>query len=351
MIRIIYPSGFLTQATLFPVIDVRSPGEFAQGHVPGAVSIPLFSDAERSMVGTLYVQSGKQDAIMKGLDLALPKVGFYLESVRKISPPGLILLHCWRGGLRSSLMAEVFNKAGYDVALLDGGYKAYRHAIRESLAREARIVVLGGNTGSGKTQLLQSIASHGEQVIDLEKLACHKGSVFGALGQPPQPTNEQFENELHVQWQKLDFLRPVWMEDESRMIGRVTLPDPVVEHLSQGLLIRVGLDSRVRIRRLVAEYACFESKLLAEAINRIGERLGGTRTKEALAALDEGNFETVAAIVLAYYDKAYQFSMTRRKNSAVLDLNIQGRDQEQDALRIIELYRKHDHHGTSLSRL
>jgi tRNA 2-selenouridine synthase len=340
MIRPIEPTSFVQQSTRFPVIDVRSPGEYCQGHVPGAVSIPLFDDAERAIVGTLYVQSGREDAILCGLDLALPKTGWYIDSLRETTPPGKILIYCWRGGLRSAMMAEVFSNAGYEVALLTGGYKAYRRFIREDLARPARIIVLGGFTGSGKTALLQAIAAKGEQVLDLEGLASHKGSVFGALGQPAQPTNEQFENNLHNRWAELDLSRIVWVEDESRMIGRVTLPDPLIEHIAGSMLIRAHLDIETRVNRLVTEYSTFDKLLLRDAIQKISERLGGAKTKEAITALENNQFEAVASIVLAYYDKAYLFSMDRRKNKNVHDILISGEDLEADAMRIIELSNK-----------
>ncbi len=336
MIRQIEPTNFLRYSAQIPVIDVRSPGEYSQGHVPGAISIPLFTDAERATVGTLYVQSGREEAILKGLDFALPKTGWYIGSLRKLVRPGKIILHCWRGGIRSTVMAEVFSKAGYEVLVLNGGYKAYRHAIRQELSGPVKFIVLGGFTGSGKTELLQAIARKGEQVVDLEELACHKGSVFGALGQPPQPTNEQFENELYARWSELDLSREIWIEDESRMIGRVTLPDPLIEQLTNSMLVKVELDQSIRIGRLVRDYAGFEKHLLREAILRIGERLGGTRTKEAFLALENDDFETVASIALAYYDKAYLFSINRRKNLNIRGIRISGTDLEADALQIID---------------
>jgi tRNA 2-selenouridine synthase len=349
MIRPIEPTNFLQQSTRFCVIDVRSPGEYTQGHIPGAINIPLFDDAERTIVGTFYVQSGREYAILKGLDIALPKTDRFIQSLRVVQTRGKVLLHCWRGGMRSEVMAEVFCKAGYDVELLKGGYKAYRKFIREGLARSGRIIVLGGFTGSGKTALLQAIASKGEQVVDLEKLACHKGSVFGALGQPAQPENEQFENNLYARWTELDTSRPVWLEDESRMIGRVTLPDPVIVHISSGILIRIEVDLSIRINRLVREYAGYDKKLLADAIIRIGERLGGARTKEATMALKNNQFETVAAIVLAYYDKAYLFSIERRKSENVHKIRISGEHMETDAAQIIDFAYKCLKYGTHIS--
>lgn len=349
MIRQIEPTNFLRDATQIPVIDVRSPGEYRQGHVPGAISIPLFTDAERAIVGTLYVQSGREEAILKGLDFALPKTGWYIGSLRKAVRPGQILLHCWRGGIRSTVMAEVFSKAGYEVLVLNGGYKAYRHAIRQGLSGAVKFIVLGGFTGSGKTELLQSIARKGEQVVDLEGIACHKGSVFGALGQQPQPTNEQFENEVYARWLELDLSRVVWIEDESRMIGRVTLPDPLIEQLTNSMLVKVELDESIRIGRLVRDYAGFEKQLLREAILRIGERLGGARTKEATLALENDDFETVASIALAYYDKAYLFSINRRKNRNIRDILISGTDLEADALQIIDFAYKCLENGPDIS--
>ena len=348
MILPIEPTSFTRQLNRYPVIDVRSPGEYIQGHIPGAVNIPLFDDRERAVIGTLYVQSDREDAVLKGLEFASPKTDWYIGSLRKVAQSGRVLLHCWRGGLRSASMAELFSKAGFEVALLTGGYKAYRRFIREGLAQPIRIIVLGGLTGSGKTGLLQTIASMGEQVVDLEGLACHKGSVFGALGQPDQPTNEQFENNLYARWSVLDLSRVVWIEDESRMIGRITLPDPVVEHIANGTLITVELDPVIRINRLVREYAGFEKQLLADAINRIGERLGGERTGKAMTALVNDRFGEVAAIVLAYYDKAYLFSMERRKNNNIHKIRVSGTDMEADASRIIDFANKCFKHGTDI---
>jgi tRNA 2-selenouridine synthase len=332
------PEKFLKLAGSKTVIDVRSPGEFAQGHIPGAISIPIFEDAERAAVGTLYVKRGRDEAIMKGLDVALPKTGIYLKTLGKIvSPPGEILLHCWRGGLRSSLMAEVYSKAGYTVSVLTGGYKAYRGFIREDIALTPQIVVLGGFTGSGKTDLLHAIAKTGEQVVDLEGLACHKGSAFGALGQPAQPTNEQFENDLYARLSALDRSRRIWVEDESRMIGKITLPDPVVSLLANGRLIRVELDMEIRIARLVKEYAQFDNQLLCDSINRIAARLGGEKAKEAITAIENSEYNRVARIVLTYYDKAYLFATGRRKNTGFLNIPITGGDHASNAARIIEL--------------
>lgn len=340
MIQRIDAARFLAQKRMHPVVDVRSPGEFRQGHLPGAHNIPLFTDGERAMVGSLYVKSGREDAIRKGMEIAVPKVPGFLVALRGISLPGDLYVHCWRGGMRSEQMAGVFSDAGYRVFLVEGGYKACRHEIRKELGRPARVLVLGGCTGSGKTGLLHAMRDLGEQVIDLEGLASHRGSAFGALGLPGQPSNEQFENDLSDQWSSLDFSRTLWMEDESRMIGRVTLPDPVVEQISSHPMIRVEMPLSRRIDRLVSEYAGYDAELLAASLKKIGDRLGGQRTKEALQALEEGRFAEMTAIVLAYYDKAYNFSIARRKCNRVTSIAIEGTDMHRDAEKIIETGRK-----------
>ena len=337
MITPISPADLFLHHGSLPVIDVRSPGEFRQGHIPGAVSIPLFTDAERAVIGTLYVQEGREQAILRGLDLALPATASYCKALQtEIGSSRSIVVHCWRGGLRSTLMSEVFSRAGAEVHLLTGGYKAYRHLVREELGRPADVIVLGGYTGSGKTDLLREIGRQGHQVIDLEALACHRGSAFGALGQPPQPTNEQFENDLHAAWSALDFSRPVWVEDESRMIGNVTLPEPVFDWISRGRLVQALVGFETRVDRLVREYAGFDPAGLAEALRRITVRLGGAHTQEALEALDRKDFHRVASIALAYYDKAYQHSIDRHSSRTVRTVTIDGNDLTADALRIVE---------------
>ncbi len=317
--------------------------------MPRAVNIPLFDDAERAVVGTLYKQSGREAAIRRGISIATPKIPHYLDLLKKATSGERILVHCWRGGMRSEHMAALFEAKGYDAGVLEGGYKAYRRYVRASLAEPARIIVVGGYTGTGKTELLKGIAALGIQVIDLEGLASHKGSAFGALGLPPQPTNEQFENDLYDCWRRFDLAKPVWIEDESRMIGRVTLPDPVVAMIETGTLIRVNVPKELRVKRLVSEYAGYDSNLLAEAVSRISERLGGARAAEAIRAINEGDFGSVADNVLTYYDKAYNFAIERRPLQEKIQVDLtDGVTTETPAL-IAGIIEKKPHHGTGLS--
>ena len=342
------PDAFLDQAQSFPVMDVRSPGEFAQGHIPRAVNIPLFNNEERAVIGTLYKHSGAQAAIAKGLEIASPKVPEYLSKATALTPSGPLLVHCWRGGMRSGRMAELLDSNGFRVTLLTGGYKAYRRYVREQLSRPGRFVVLGGYTGSGKTEVLKGISRLGSQVLDLERLASHKGSAFGGLGQGPQPTNEQFENDLFDVLRRFDRSRPVWLEDESRMIGNVTLPDPVVSMISTGMLVLLMVPKTSRIRRLVNEYARFDPTLLASAVERISERLGRPRTREALDCIERGDLSLVADNVLTYYDKAYQHALDRRPEQPRISFEITEEPDDQTLLNLVSLVSEKMNHGNHL---
>ncbi|MEI7490095.1 MAG: tRNA 2-selenouridine(34) synthase MnmH [Bacteroidota bacterium] len=328
-------------------VDVRSPGEFLSGHIPAAVNISLFADDERTLIGTLYHKQGREQAILKGLGIALPKVFHYLDELKKKARSDNVAIYCWRGGMRSEMMSEVFSRAGYHVTLLEGGYKAYRHYIRESFGRKAKIVVLGGYTGCGKTDILKELSGLGEQVIDLEYLASHKGSVFGALGQGPQPGNEQFENDLYRIWADMDFRRRIWMEDESRSIGKVALPPPVYDQISNGRLIEVVLNKDQRISRLVSEYAGYDKDLLADALSRIREGLGADRYNLAMKALSESDFRRVAGTVLEYYDKAYRKAIEKRPNKDIISLKLKGSSPAAQAKAILAVLKKSKDDGLS----
>ncbi len=306
-------SDFLQKAETRPVVDVRSPGEFAQGHIPGAVNIPLFSNEERAQVGTTYKQVSQDEALLLGLELVGPKMADFVRQSKVLAPEKEILVHCWRGGMRSGSFGWLLEIAGMRVSTLVGGYKAFRNEVLVGLGVPQNIVILGGKTGSGKTEILHKLRELGEQVIDLEGLAHHKGSSYGAIGQLPQPSSEHFENELYTQWRQLDPTRRVWIEDESRSVGRCLLPDATWTQMRNAPLVVVDVDKKVRIERLVREYACFELNLLYEATDRIQKRLGGQHHKAAIAALDQKDFATVADITLTYYDKAYQHGIGSRR--------------------------------------
>ncbi|MBI4646708.1 MAG: tRNA 2-selenouridine(34) synthase MnmH [Bacteroidia bacterium] len=310
--------NFLRLSDSLPVIDVRSPCEYGKGHIPGAYNIPLFSDAERSQIGTIYRQTGTTEAMMEGLKIAGIKLSDYISQITGIAGNREAIIYCWRGGMRSQSMAWLFNQSGIRAMTLSGGYKAYRQYIRQSFNKKARLIVLGGLTGSGKTEILKEIRKQGHQIIDLESLAHHKGSVFGALGQPPQPANEQFENNLFDHWRKLDFTKPVWIEDESRMLGSIQIPDALFSQIpTNQLVVEAIVDKKERIERLVKEYSVFDSSLLTEAIMKIRKRIGGQNVKLCLEALKKKDYHTFADYTLRYYDKLYKGSLQRRNPQTI----------------------------------
>lgn len=310
--EILTPEQFLHMAESLPVIDVRSPGEFRQGHIPGAYNIPIFDNEERARVGTTYVKIGKEPAIELGKSIAGKKTEYYLEMVREVTQGTQMLLHCWRGGMRSAKIAQFYAENGYKVYLLESGYKAYRRYIRKQFSVPQQLFLIGGYTGSGKTAILNEIKRVGNQVIDLEALASHKGSNFGHLGQHSQPTTEQFENDLYALWAKLDATKPLWLEHESMSIGNVFLPETFREAMLAGVLFFIDVPRIDRIQRLIDEYACFPKPDLQLVLEHLSIFMGSFQAHEAMRALQGNDFEKVAAITLAYYDKLYENSLLRR---------------------------------------
>lgn len=323
----------------FPLIDVRSPLEFTQGHIPGALNIPLFSNEERAEVGTLYQKAGKDAAFLRGLDIVGPKMSGYVKKLRVLCQhrPDELVLYCWRGGMRSNSMAWLLSTAGFQVHLLSGGYKSYRAYIRAESGNGSPIIVLGGMTGSGKTEVLQNLRQMGEQVIDLEMLASNKGSVFGYLGQPLQPTNEQFENNLSDEWFKLDSTRPVWLEDESRSIGAVGLPGPFFDKMKHHPMVLLNVPVELRVERLVKEYTGFDKSLLADALVKIAQPLGGKDFAEAGSAVSEGLFAPAINLVLVYYDKMYRKALLKFTHRTILEVETDTGDARQNAESVLKM--------------
>lgn len=337
MVQQLSVTEFLEKARSLPVIDVRSPGEYEHAHIPGAVSIPLFDNEERALVGTKYKQAGKDAAVLLGLDLVGPKLARFVKQARKLNPQQKeVLVHCWRGGMRSGSFAWLLDTAGLTASTLIGGYKAYRNAVLESFAEPRTLLILGGKTGSGKTDILKELARQGEQVIDLEGLAHHKGSSYGSIGQPAQPSNEQFENLVYTQWRELDPNRRIWLEDESRNVGACFIPLTLWHQMRTAPVAFVDMPKPVRICRLVNEYAGIDHGLLVAATERIRKRLGGKVTNDALLALANHDYATVADLTLAYYDKAYLHGLSERDSSTVHPFNIEDDNPVQTAKQLIE---------------
>ena len=303
---------FISLSARFPIIDVRAPGEFKQGHIPGAINIPLFDDKERKVVGTAYKQVNKEAAMYAGLEFAGKKlVGLAKKGERAAGNKKTLLVHCWRGGMRSKSMVWLFETIGLSCYLLEGGYKSYRSHVREVLAAPLKLLVIGGRTGSGKTAILHELSKQGEQVIDLEGLAHHKGSAFGSLGEEDQPSTEQFENKLWKEISVLDPERVSWIEDESRNVGKCVVPGELYTRMRESEIVFLDMARELRAKNLVADYAKYEQEALRACVLKIEKRLGGDRTRDALEAIDRKDYYQTAMITLHYYDKAYMYSLAK----------------------------------------
>lgn len=304
-------SIFLHQDTHIPIIDVRAPSEFEAGHIPGAYSIPLFSDEERAAVGTTYKQKGQQEAILLGLQIVGPKMHDLALQAQKYAVDGQLKVHCWRGGMRSQSMAWLFETTGLRCFLLEGGYKAYRQQALDTFAEIEALHVIHGPTGSGKTAILAALDKLGEQVIDLEALAHHKGSAFGWIGMGAQPSTEQFQNDLYQAISHLDPMRRIWVEGESKAIGKVYLPEVFWNKMQMGHAMVIDVPKHIRVERLVADYGVAPKEDLAESIRRISRKFGGNRVKDALQYLEQGDLAAVADMLLSYYDKTYAYAISQ----------------------------------------
>ena len=292
------------------MLDVRTPAEFAAGHLPGARNLPLFSNEERAEVGIAYARRGRQDAVRLGLAMVGPRLtelaGHLLEAA---GGGGGLLVHCWRGGMRSESVAWLAATLGLRVATLARGYKAFRRKVLETFEQDREIRTVAGLTGTGKTAVLHALAARGAQVIDLEALACHKGSAFGDLGELPQPTQEQFENDLAAALLALDPARPVWLEDESQTVGKRVVPRALWDRKRDSRFAVIELPDNERIHRLGEDYAHFPPAELERRIEGIRRRLGGDRTNQALAALRAGDVANACRLLLTYYDRTYGDSL------------------------------------------
>lgn len=335
-------TNFLLSTTTRTVLDVRTPAEFDKGHIPNAKNLPLFSDEERAEIGTLYKQVSPEKAFLRGLDLAGAKMSWYVREAFRLAPERKVAIHCWRGGKRSASLATLLSFSGFDILVLEGGYKAYRnHLLEQFSQRQTRFLVVGGKTGSGKTEVLRHLARLGEQVIDLEALAHHKGSAFGALGEAPQPTVEQFENELFQQFDQLNPGRRVWVENESRSIGKVFIPQGFWDQMKSGPLFQLEVDFHERIERLIQDYAAFSKEELEHSLQKIERRMGSQHTKEALDAFSNNDLRTATAIALRYYDKTYMHATGKGNFSKIIEIPVEKMDCLEAATQLISLANEH----------
>jgi len=311
---------FVNLSLIHPVFDVRSEAEFSHAHIPGAHNLPLFNNEERAVVGTIYKQQSRELAIKKGLEYFGPKmkdmVVFVEEAITKLNPENkTVLVHCWRGGMRSAGVAWLLDLYGFKVYTLVGGYKAFRNWVLSRFDQKVTFRILGGYTGSGKTIVLSALKEKGAPVIDLEGLAGHKGSAFGNIGLPKQPSQEMFENKFAVEIHKNTTVlseKEIWLEDESQRIGTVNIPQILWNHIRTCPVYFLDIPFEERLNYLVETYGKLDPIELGEAIKRIQKRLGGLETKLALQYLGEGNLKDCFSILLKYYDKQYSKGLENR---------------------------------------
>ena len=318
----------------WPVIDVRSPSAFNKGHIPTAYNIPIFKDTERAEIGRIYKQINKEEAVKKGLEFIGPRLRSVAEEAKSLNSDNM-LAYCWRGGMRSNSFSWLLSTLDVNVVTLHGGYKAFRNFVLNSFLSKKKIHILGGFTGSGKTDVLHEFKNMGEQIIDIEGLANHKGSVFGHLGEEEQPTNQQFENELAMEWIKTKSDKPVWIEDESRIIGRITVPNNFFMQMKTAPVFFLDLPRHLRIQRLVKEYTIFPQESLKGSILRIQRKLGGLNVKLALESIDQKNCDNAVEIMLKYYDKTYTYMLDQRNHDQIYKYSNNTTDATQNAKRIL----------------
>lgn len=305
------------------IIDVRSPGEYSRGHIPSSVNIALFDDNERAHVGTVYKQNSREAAINLGYKYVTPKLQFFIDETKKHAPELNVIVHCWRGGMRSQSFAKHLHDNGFkNVFVISGGYKSYRNYVLDYFNNPFKLKILGGFTGSGKTHILHDFLEAGHQVIDLEALANHKGSAFGAIGLGSQPTTEYFENLLQFELSKLNISKEIWLEDESVSIGKVAIPMTFFNQMRQAPLYFLNIPKEERAKNLVDEYTHCEKDVLKTAIYKIAKRLGGQDVKDAIDFIENGDFYNAALISLHYYDKAYFKGMEKREKNKVFSINL-----------------------------
>jgi tRNA 2-selenouridine synthase len=312
-----------------PLFDVRSPKEYAAGHVTGAISLPLLNDDERHQVGLTYKQEGKDAAVSLGFRLVGHKFIDYIEAAKALAVDGKVCLHCWRGGIRSNTMAWLMSSAGLQVYVLEGGYKEFRQWCLKWMERPWPLLVLSGKTGAGKTEVLHALRERGEAVVDLEALASHRGSAFGGIGLASQPTQEAFENALAWELSAHADASRLWIENESRFIGKVRIPDTFFAQASKAALISIDRDVQSRAERILKEYGKFDVDLLAEKTKSITKRMGGDRVKASIDALEAGDMMGWVMPLLDYYDRNYEYSIQNRtgKYERVLHVKIESAAQ------------------------
>lgn len=320
-----------------PLIDVRSPGEYTKGHIPNAYSISLFSDEERAVVGTAYTRQSKEIAVNIGLKFVKPKLQSFIDVSKKIATSNKVVVHCWRGGMRSAAFAEHLSENGIaEVYVIKGGYKAFRNYVLQFFEQDFKLSIIGGYTGSGKTRILELLADNDCQIVDLEGIAHHRGSAFGGINMGVQPSVEQFETNLFEQMRSLDLNREIWMEDESHSIGAVAIPLSLFKQMKDQTTYFLDIPREERARYLVQEYSSLDKEALAYSIEKIQKRLGYDQAKLALEYLEQGDFYSVAMCTLKYYDKFYLKGLAKHNQEKVQTISLSNTNHEENTRALLK---------------
>lgn len=342
-------SEFLDNYNKGIIIDVRTPAEYEKGHIVGAYNMPLLTDEERIVVGTTYKKQGKDLAIEKGLDFVGPRLSSFIKNVKKYlknnnlnKSEAIIYLYCWRGGMRSNSIAWLLFTAGFNVKVVKGGYKAYRRYFLSKLSIDYwTLCVLGGPTGCGKTDILQSLAEQGEQVLDLEFIAKHRGSAFGTYGYSEgQPTSEQFSNNVFSELSRFSKDKRIWCEGESMSIGKVFMPQELYDLIQRSDFIYFSLPREVRLDHIVRDYGECPNDTLIQSFTNITKRLGYDNAKHAIEFIESGDVRSAANIALTYYDKGYSHSIEARKGRIISRLELDSDSPNDSAKELIKLVEK-----------
>ena len=320
------------------IVDVRSPGEFAQAHIPRAHNIALFTDEERAEVGIAYTKVSQEEAIRLGHSFVDPKKDQFIEQARALGASQKpLLLHCWRGGMRSAAVADLFDGYGIDVTVMEGGYKAYRHHVLSDLEKPWPFVIIGGRTGSAKTDVLQALAHRHAQVIDIEGIANHRGSAFGALGLPPQPSSEMAMNMVHDSLRKFSKNEPIYIEDEGPRVGSVVIHAPMHVYMQSCRTLVLNVPILERARYTAGVYGDASKSDLIDSFRRIRKRFGGERVQRAIDAVERDDLVEASRIALEYYDPTYDYALSKRAEALVRYVECAGLSADEVAQKILKI--------------
>ena len=316
------------------LIDVRSPEEYYKGHMPNSISIPIFNNEERSIIGKKYKYSGRENAVREGFKIIENKIDkiinkfilikkeFQISTIDKTANDTYIKIYCARGGMRSQSMLWLLEKFHYPCITLNGGYKTYRNWVLNIFKDKQKIIVIGGKTGTRKTKILEKLKALGYQILDFENLANHRGSSFGGLGMKEQPTNEQYENLIAEDLNKFNKKKIIFVEAESANIGKNRIPHELYKQMKNSKRIEIIRNEKIRIKELINTYSKYKKNDLKESVLKITKRLGPQRTKSAINSIDNEDWENVCKSVLDYYDRCYEHELKDKKDVNVLDMNL-----------------------------